>query len=161
MATTTQVPVKQGAVTPARAPFNVFGSLQREIDRLFEDFAPGLAFPSSRALEEVRAKMDLAETKDGLELTVELPGLEEKDINVSVSDGQLTVSGEKKLETERKDQNYHFVERSYGSFSRSLALPSGVKADQIKATMAKGVLKVVIPTPAKPEPQKIEVKAAQ
>ena len=77
--------------------------------------------------------MDLAETKDGLELTVELPGLEEKDVDVSVSDGLLTVSGEKKIESERQDKNYQFIERSYGSFSRAIALPEGVKADQIKA----------------------------
>jgi HSP20 family protein len=154
MGAPTQVPVKQGAAAPTRPMFNVFGSLQREIDRLFEDFTPG------RGLADVKAKMDLAETKDGLELTVELPGLEEKDVNVTVSDGLLTVSGEKKVESERKEQNYHFVERSYGSFSRSVALPSGVHADQIKASMNKGVLKVVVPTPAKPEPQKIEVKAA-
>jgi HSP20 family protein len=154
----TQVPVKQGAAAPTRPMFNVFGSLQREIDRLFEDFTPG--FGAGRGLADVKAKMDLAETKDGLELTVELPGLEEKDVNVTVSDGLLTVSGEKKVESERKEQNYHLVERGYGSFSRSVALPSGVKADQIKASMNKGVLKVVVPTPAKPEPQKIEVKAA-
>jgi HSP20 family protein len=157
MAEQTQVPVKQTAAAPARTVPTMFGALQREIDRLFEDFTPGLAF--SRDLAEVKARMDLAETKDGLELTVELPGMEEKDVDVSVTDGMLTVSGEKKVETERKDQNYRFVERSYGSFSRSVPLPPGVKADQIKATMSKGVLKVTVPTPAKPEPQKIEVQA--
>ena len=150
------VPVKQGAAT-LRSPFNIFGSLQREIDRLFEDFTP--AFPSGRALIDVKAKMDLAETKDGLELTVELPGLEEKDVEVAVSNGLLTVSGEKKFESEKKDKNYQFVERSYGSFSRSIPLPDGVKADQVKATMSKGVLKIAIPTPAKPEAKKIEVKS--
>jgi HSP20 family protein len=103
--------------------------------------------------------MDLAETKDGLELTVELPGLEEKDVDVSLSDGVLTVSGEKNFESEKKDKNYHFVERSYGSFSRSIALPEGVKSDQINATMSKGVLKVAISTPAKPEAKKVEVHA--
>ncbi|MGA0601361.1 Hsp20/alpha crystallin family protein [Caulobacter sp. KR2-114] len=150
------VPVKQAAV--AATPFaNVFGSLQREIDRLFEDFSPG--FPVGRAGADVRCKMDLAETKDGLELTVELPGLEEKDVNVSVADGVLTVSGEKNVESEQKDKNYHFVERGYGSFSRSIAVPEGVQPDQIKASLAKGVLKVTIPTPAKTEPKKIAVQA--
>jgi HSP20 family protein len=158
MATETQAPVKQSAATPARPMFNVFGSLQREIDRLFEDFAPGVA--AGRGLVDVKAKMDLAETKDGLVLSIDLPGLEEKDVNVAVSDGVLTVSGEKKIETEQKDKNYHFVERSYGSFSRSIALPAGVSADQIKATMSKGVLTVTVPTPAKSQPKKIEVKAA-
>lgn len=151
-----KTPVKQGATVATRPVLGVFGSLQREIDRLFEDFTP--TFATGRGLTDVKAKMDLAETKDGLELTVELPGLEEKDVDVSVSDGVLTVSGEKKFESEKKDKNYHFVERSYGSFSRSITLPDGVKADQIQASMNKGVLKVIIPTPVKAEAKKIEVK---
>ena len=157
MSNLVQVPVKHGAMA-ARAPFGVFGSLQREIDRLFEDFTP--AFTGGRALFDVKAKMDLADTKDGLELTVELPGMEEKDVEVSVRDGQLTVSGEKKFETEKKDKNYQFVERSYGSFSRSIVLPDGVNAEDVKATMSRGILKIVVPTPAKSEAKKIEVKSA-
>ena len=146
------IPVKQTGSLVSRPIFNVFGSLQREIDRLLENFEPNIV--AGRSLNEVRARMDLAEGKDGLELTVELPGLEEKDVNVAVSDGVLTVSGEKKHE------NYQFVERSYGSFSRSIALPPGVTADQINATLSKGVLKVTVPTPAKPEPKQIAVKTA-
>jgi HSP20 family protein len=155
---TAPVPVKQGAGVQTHALPSVFGSLQREIDRLFEDFSPGL--PSSRAPAGVKCRMDLAETKDGLELTVELPGMDEKDVDVSVTDGVLTVSGEKKFETERKDKTYHYVERGYGSFSRSLQLPAAVNAEAIKADMSKGVLKVTIPTPSKPEAKKIEVKPA-
>lgn len=155
MANPTQVPVKQAAPAPTRPALSVFGSLQREIDRLFDDFASASAFNRGA---EVRCRMDLAETKEGLELTAELPGMEEGDIHVTVSDGVLSVSGEKKVESEKKDKSYHFVERSYGSFSRSLTLPAGVKAEDIKASMSKGVLKVVIPTPAKPEAKKIEVK---
>lgn len=154
-----QVPVIQEGLASARPMFNIFGSLQREIDRLVEDFAP--PFATGRGLVDVKTRMDLADTEDGLELTVELPGLEEKDVDVAVSDGLLTVSGEKKFESEKKDKNYHFVERSYGSFSRSIELPPGVTTDQIKATMSHGVLKVIIPTPARPEPKKIEVKAAK
>jgi HSP20 family protein len=149
-----QIPVRHAA-TPARIFPSVFGSLQREIDRLFEDFSPN--FAGGRDLSEVRCRMDLADTKDGVELTVELPGLDEKDVEVSVNDGLLTVSGEKKFETEQQDKNYRLVERGYGSFSRSIALPEGVKPDDIKATLNKGVLKVVVPTPAKPEAKKIAV----
>ncbi len=148
-----QVPVTKGAAAPARP--SLFGTLQREIDRLFDDFAP--SFTVARGEMPVRCKMDLAETKEGLELTVEVPGLEEKDVHVSVSDGQLTVSGEKRFEKEEKEKTYHFVERGYGSFSRAVSLPPGVKADDIKATLNKGVLKVTVPTPAKPEPKTIEV----
>ncbi|HVM99164.1 MAG TPA: Hsp20/alpha crystallin family protein [Caulobacteraceae bacterium] len=157
MNTAVEVPVKQGAVTAPKPFPDMFGPLQRQIDRLFEDFAP--AFNVGRPVADLRARMDLAETKDGLELTIELPGLEEKDVDVSVSDGILTVSGEKKFETEQKEKTYQFVERSYGSFSRSIGLPSGVTPDQIKATMSKGVLKVTVPMPAKPAPQKIAVQA--
>ncbi|MBS0364160.1 MAG: Hsp20/alpha crystallin family protein [Proteobacteria bacterium] len=151
-----KIPVRRAA--PAAWGFpNVFGSLQHEIDRLFDDFSP--AFAGSRDGSEVRCHMDLADTKDGLELTIEVPGLDEKDVNVSVSDGLLTVSGEKRFETKQEDRNYRFVERGYGSFSRSVPLPEGVKADDIKANLSKGVLKVVVPTPAKAEPKKIQVQA--
>jgi HSP20 family protein len=152
------VPVKQGGAGSMRPLTNVFGSLQREIDRLFEDFTP--SFPALRGEAEVRCRMDLAETKDGLELTVEVPGLDEKEVEVSVSDGLLTVSGEKKFESEQKDKSYRFIERGYGAFSRSISLPEGVKAEDIKASMAKGVLKVSVPMPTKAQPKKIEVKSA-
>ncbi len=154
MDATAQVPVTKSATVPSRP--SLFGSLQREIDRLFDDFAPG--FMISREEAPVRCRMDLAETKEGLELTVEVPGLEEKDVHVSVSDGHLSVSGEKRFEKEEKDKTYHFVERGYGSFSRAIALPPGVKADDIKATLSKGVLKVTVPTPAKPEAKTISVQ---
>ena len=153
----TAVPVKKTSAVPVPF-FNVFAPLQREIDRVFEDFTPGFWTGASAA--DVRCKMNLAETKQGLELTFELPGLEEKDVNVEISDGTLTVSGEKKFESEQKDKNYRVVERGYGSFSRSVELPAGVKADQIKAELAKGVLTVTIPAAPKAEPKKIAVKAA-
>ena len=158
MNTAIEVPVKQGASAPTRPVPDVFGALHQQIDRLFEDFAPTRTF--TRGVTEVRARMDLAETKDGLELTIEVPGLEEKDVQVQVADGLLTVTGEKKFETEEKDKNYRFVERSYGSFSRAIELPQGATPDQIKATLSKGVLKVTVPTPPKPEPKKIDVKSA-
>jgi HSP20 family protein len=152
------VAVKQGVAFPTRPTFGMFGSLQREIDRLFDDFAPGAA--AGRNLADVRCKMNLAETKDGFEATVELPGLDEKDVEVSVTDGILTISGEKRFESEQKDKTFHFVERGYGSFSRSIALPATVKADDIKATMNRGVLTVSIPGAVKPQAKKIEVKPA-
>ncbi len=157
MSASQQVPVTQGS-TATRPLGTIFGSLQREIDRLFEDFSP--TFLGREGAPEVRCKMDLAETRDGLELTVEVPGMDEKDVQVSVSDGILTVSGEKRFEKQATDRNYRFVERGYGAFSRSIDLPPGVKAEDIKADLAKGVLKVTVPTPAKPEAKKIEVKSA-
>ena len=154
MGVTEQVPVKtSSAVAHPRA--SIFSSLQREIDRIFDDFAPGVILGSEAAA--VRCKMDLAETGEGLELTVEVPGLDQRDVDVKVSDGRLIVSGEKRFEREDKDKTYRFVERGYGSFSRAIELPSGVRAEDIKASLSKGVLKVTVPTPAKPAAQKIEV----
>jgi HSP20 family protein len=155
------VPVKQGVAVPTRSVFNPLGFsafrvLQREIDRLFDDFSPSSA--GGGHLADIKVKMDFAETKDGLELTVELPGLEQKDVEVTVRDGILTVSGEKTLADEKKEKNYHLVECNYGRFTRSISLPEGTKTDQIGATMGNGVLKVTIPTPSRPEARKIAVK---
>ena len=141
---------------------NPFFSLQREIDRLFDDFGrgfPALAngFGNGTAMMPT---MDVAETDKEIELTAELPGLEEKDVQINVADNVLTIKGEKKAEKEEKDKNYRLVERSYGSFERSLQLPDGVDADAIKASIDKGVLKVVVPKPAPAQVKKVEVKAA-
>lgn len=142
---------------------NPFVSLQNEIDRLFDDFTRG--FPSFPSLGNGGAvatmpTMDVAETDKEIEITAELPGLEEKDVQINVADNVLTIRGEKKAEKEQKDKNYRLVERSYGMFERSLELPDGVNADAITASIDKGVLKVVVPKPAPSQVKKIEVKSA-
>jgi HSP20 family protein len=104
--------------------------------------------------------MDVTESDKQIEITAELPGLEEKDVKVNVADGVLTISGEKKAEKEEKDKNYRMVERSYGAFSRTLDLPEGVDPGAIKATLAKGVLKVSIPKPAPAQVKNVEIKSA-
>jgi len=143
---------------------NPFMSLQREIDRLFDDFTRGFpTFPSrfaSGAAAELLPSMDVTETDKEIEITAELPGLEEKDVQVNVADNVLTIRGEKNAEKEEKDKSYRLVERTYGSFMRSLELPEGVNADAIKASIDKGVLKVTVPKPAPAQAKKIDVKAA-
>jgi HSP20 family protein len=104
--------------------------------------------------------MDVTETAKEIEITAELPGLEEKDVQINVADNVLTIRGEKKAEKEEKEKNYRLVERSYGAFERTLELPEGVNADAIKANIAKGVLKVIIPKPEPAQAKKIEVKPA-
>ena len=144
----------------ARTNPSVFGSLQREVDRLFDDFArgfSGLALPGDG---ELVPRMDVGETDNQIEISLEMPGLERKDVDISLDDNVLTIRGEKKIEKqdEDKNKNYHVVERGYGVFYRALQLPPGIDPSQIQATMSNGVLKIAIPKPAKSEPKKIEVK---
>jgi len=139
---------------------NPFLSLQSQIDRLFEDFTRGFPTFSGGMTNVTLPTMDVAETDKEIEITAELPGLEEKDVQINVADNVLTIRGEKKAEKEQKDKNYRLVERSYGAFERSLELPDGIDADAIKANIDKGVLKVVVPKPAPAQVKKIEVKSA-
>jgi HSP20 family protein len=140
-----------------RTASDPFSALQREIDDLFEGFSRSFSgFP----MRDVMPKMDVSETDKEIEITAELPGLEEKDIQLNLADNVLTIRGEKKNEREEKEKDYHLVERSYGSFTRSVQLPDGVNADGIKAVMSKGVLKVSVPKPAPAQAKKINVQAA-
>ena len=139
---------------------NPFMSLQREIDRLFDNFTKGFPALSTGGAAELLPNLDVTETDKQIEITAELPGLEEKDVQVNLADNVLTIRGEKKAEKEEKDKTYRLVERSYGSFVRSLELPEGVNADAIKASIDKGVLKVTVPKPAPAQVKKIDVKAA-
>jgi HSP20 family protein len=132
-----------------------FTALQREVERLFEDFTQG-----RMATSDLIPSMDMTETDKEIEITAELPGLQDKDVQVNVADGILTIKGEKKAEKEENDKNHRLVERSYGSFSRSIELPAGVDADTIKADLSNGVLKVTVPKPAPAQVKKVEVKAA-
>lgn len=136
-----------------------FVSLQREIDRLFDDFTRGFSAFAGSGTNALMPSMDVSETDKEIEITAELPGLEEKDVQINLSDNLLTIRGEKKAEKEQKDKNYRLLERSYGSFERTLELPQGVSPDAIKANIAKGVLKVTIPKPAPAQAKKIEVKS--
>ena len=146
----------------SRPETNMFGSLQREIDRLFDDFTRTLGTHGSQGFNLVPS-IDVTENEKEIEISVEMPGLERKDVEISVEDDLLTIRGEKKLEAEQKDdkKNVHLAERSYGIFYRVLQLPAGVDPSSIKATMSNGVLKLTVPKPAKAQPQKIEVKEAE
>jgi HSP20 family protein len=145
-------------------PPALFGSLHREIDRLIDDFARGNFGLLTQAQANLIPQIDVCETDKEIEITAELPGLERKDVEISVEDDTLTIRGEKKVETKEKEddknKNYHVSERSYGVFYRLVQLPAGVDPASIQATMSKGVLKVTIPKPARAEPKKIEVKEA-
>jgi HSP20 family protein len=121
--------------------------LRDEIDRLFEDFSfarPPRSIFAFGAPAALVPAMELAAKDGGYELTLELPGIEEKDIDIEFADGVLTVSGEKREESEKKDNGYLMSERRYGSFRRQLTLPSDADPDTIEAKFKRGVLKLEI-----------------
>ena len=124
----------------ARRETDPFTAMQREIDRLFEDFARDAYDLPSYPTRELTPRMNVVESDKVIEVTAELPGLEEKDVEVNLADCVLTISGEKKAEKHENDKNYRLFERSCGSFSRSLQLPDGVDADAITASISNGVL---------------------
>ena len=129
-----------------------FSLLQGEIDRVFDNFTNWRGFDVA-----FNPSMEVTETDKSIEISTELPGLDEKDVEISIANDILTIRGEKKAEKEEKKQTYRLVERSYGSFERSLALPPGINADAIKASMSKGVLKVALPKPATTQVQKVKI----
>ena len=130
------LPRLQRSATQALMP------LQREMNRFFEEFGEGWeALAASRPVP----CMDAVETKSGMEITLELPGLSREDVTISIDEDLLTINGEKKSEKESSDRNYRVVERSFGRFSRSIHLPRSFDGGKLKATMADGVLKIVAP----------------
>jgi HSP20 family protein len=142
----------------ARREANPFAFLQQENDRLFDGFSRN--FPAFTAAGRTLPSMDVSETDKAIEITAELPGLEQKDVELNLTDNLLTIRGEKKNEREEKNKDYHLVERSFGSFARSVELPAGVKAEDISAEISKGVLKVTVRKPAPKQSKQIEIKTA-
>ncbi len=149
MTKTSPAPIPATSATPApRVPQNGFGPigwLRGEFDRLFDDFGwPGRMFNfPQRSVTPVPA-MELVDGDKEYSLSVELPGMTDKDIEISVSAGVLTISGEKKEESERKENGYLLSERRYGRFRRQIALPSDVAPDSIKARFENGVLNLTL-----------------
>lgn len=118
-------------------------SLQQEINRMFDDFfVPGSRLASELA---VTPAIDVKEDEKSVIVTAELPGVESKDVHVSVHDNVLTIKGEKRSEKKEDKDSYHYVERSYGSFARRVMLPSEVDSEHAKASMDKGVLTLELP----------------
>jgi len=140
-----------------------FGSLFREVQKTFEDFSRRSPL-AGLGSDMLAPRIDIAESKDAIDLTAELPGVDEKDVDVTLADGVLTIRGEKKAERDEKDKdkNWHVVERSYGSFSRTISLPFDPDSAKVEANFEKGVLHIHLPKPAEvaKKQQKIEVKKA-
>ena len=163
--TPTKVPVKSEAKQAAPATkageWWPLEGLRRDVDRLFEEFGRGL-FGKSLLDTAPRwgaaPSVDIVEKDKAYEVTAELPGMDETNIDVKIANGMLTISGEKKDEHEEKKKNYYLSERRYGSFQRSFRVPDGVEADKIAAEFKNGVLTVTLPKTA--EALKAEKKIA-
>ena len=174
--TTSKVPVKTEKTPPSTLQaWRPFESLRREVDRLFEDFDGGLwrspfrgsffdvaPFRRGEAVFGAVPAVDVSETDKAYEITAELPGIDEKNVEVKLANGLLTIKGEKQDEKEEKKKDYYMRERSFGSFERTFQVPDGVDSDKIDASFKKGVLTVTLPKSAEAQKaeKKIAVKAA-
>ena len=142
-------------------------TLQRQMNHLFDDmlgdmWGGGFRWPVpaawGRPTDFIVPKVDIAETDDEIQVSADLPGLDEKDIKVTLDENLLTIQGEKKAEHEEKQKNYHLMERSYGSFQRSIPLPVGVEQKKVRASFKKGVLQVTLPKLPEAKTQRKQIK---
>jgi HSP20 family protein len=141
-------------------PVRELNSIQNEMNRLFNTFFDSPANTSSReghTLQRWIPPMDLVETENDFVLRADLPGLAEGDVNIELENNVLTLSGERKAEHEDRKEGYYRVERSWGTFSRSLTLPDGVDPDAVQAHFERGVLEVRIPKPEARKPRKVAI----
>jgi HSP20 family protein len=149
---------KPSTLVPTRSshdPFALLRQMTSEFERAFDDWR-AVRWPSfgHRTTSEPVAwspKIDVFERDNRLVTRVDLPGMKKEDVAVEVTDGHLTLSGERRRETEEKKDNLYRSEREYGSFYRAVPLPEGVKLEDVKATFADGVLEVSVPMPARPD----------
>jgi HSP20 family protein len=139
------------------APFRDFERMRRNMDRLWDSFFERGVRGADEDGEWL-PYLDVAETKNEIVVKAEVPGMDAKDIDISLSDGLLTIKGEKKQEREEKEENYHLVERSYGAFTRSIRLPKEVQSDKISASYKNGVLKVTLPKSEEAKKKEIKIK---
>lgn len=139
-------------------PFREFERMRRDMDRLWSSFFEGAPRRRGEEAGEWLPSLDVSETKNTYVVTTEVPGLDPKDIYISLNDGILTIKGEKKQEKEEKDENYHLIERNFGSFTRSIRLPGEVQSDKIAASCKNGVLKVTLPKSEETKKKEIKIK---
>jgi len=147
--------------TPFRNPLNDVVLLQNRLNSIFSDFvAPGTSSNESLATGSFVPAVDIYEDAQKLVVKVEAPGIKQDDLDVRVENNTLTIKGERRFEAEEKEENFHRIERRYGSFQRSLRIPDTVDEKKIEARFDKGVLKVTLPKRAEAasEQRKIEIK---
>jgi HSP20 family protein len=151
--------IARSAERPIARQRDIFSALRDDMDRLFERFEHGWPrWPTVFSRDERLAvpELDVRESADAITVEAELPGVDEKDVTVTIANGILTIKGEKKQEKEEKSESYHLTERSFGSFERSIRLPDTIDDAKVETKFAKGVLKVT--AAKKPEAVKAERK---
>src|SRR5262245_16294701 len=131
-------------------PWRDLGQFRREFDRLIDGRGGAASAPWSPA-------SDVYETEDAIVITAELPGVKDADVDISGQDGMLTIRGERRLENEVSQDRFRRLERSYRSFQRSFRVPPGVREEDIKASVAYGVLRITIPKPAEAKARKVPI----
>ena len=141
-------------------PVRELGTIQSEMNRLFNSFFDTPTHSNGATLRRWVPAMDLTQTEDAYVLKADLPGLSESDVHIEFENDVLTVSGERKSSHEDRKAGYHRVERSHGSFRRSVRLPQGVDADAITASFDKGVLEITVPKPEAAKPHKVQITVA-
>jgi HSP20 family protein len=138
-------------------PFREFATLQDRINRAFRESYRGAAHDESLTTSTFAPAVDVYEDEHQVTLKIEVPGIDEKDIDVRVENNTLTVHGERKIEKEEKEENYRRVERQYGAFTRTFTLPQTVDTENVAANYDKGVLKISLPKKAEAKPKQIKV----
>ncbi|HPQ80843.1 MAG TPA: Hsp20/alpha crystallin family protein [bacterium] len=142
------------------SPFSDVWDLQDEMNRLFRSFGTGLTRREGEAgeLSLWSPSVDIAEDKESVRITAELPGMKQADVKINVENGVLTLKGERKFSEETRKENYCRIERSYGAFSRSFSMPPTVETEKIQAVMKDGLLEVMIPKKEEAKPKEIQIE---
>ena len=159
------IPWSRRNVPVRREDDNPFYSLQRSINQVFENFFEGFdlgPFGLGSSMTSFSPRLDVSETEREFHITAELPGMDEKDEEVSLNNSLLTLRGEKKAEKDDRRKDYYRMERSYGMFERTIPIPEGVDLDKVEASFKKGILTVSLPKSAEyqKERKRIPIKAA-
>jgi HSP20 family protein len=138
-------------------PFRDMVTLREKMNRLFEDVFTGQSESKELAASSWAPAVDIFETENDLVMTAEVPGIDEKDIEIKIEDNTLILKGARKFEKETKEENYHRIERSYGSFYRAFTLPNSIDPDKIQAEHENGVLKITMPKRTELKPRKVKI----
>lgn len=134
-----------------------FAPLQREFDRLFDQLGSGW----TAGFGGPAPRMDVRETKNAVEVTLEVPGMAEEDLKITLGEGVLQISGEKKVSSEKTEGEYHVTERGYGAFARSVRLPTHLDSDKLKATLKDGVLTITAPKNGEGKARAVAIEVAR